>query len=69
MPASYPKGLPITGLDAVPEDVIVFHAGTVQKRRSTPLASGDRVLAVTARGDDLGTARFPRLRWHRKDSF
>ena len=54
-PASYPKGLPITGLDAVPEDVMVFHAGTAVKDGQL-VTSGGRVLAVTARGDDLGTA-------------
>ncbi|MFZ1399531.1 MAG: phosphoribosylamine--glycine ligase, partial [Candidatus Promineifilaceae bacterium] len=54
-PASYPKGLPITGLDTVPEDVLVFHAGTAQKDGQL-VTSGGRVLAVTARGDDLGTA-------------
>ncbi|MCB8977666.1 MAG: phosphoribosylamine--glycine ligase [Ardenticatenaceae bacterium] len=54
-PASYPKGLPITGLDALPEDVMVFHAGTAQKDGQL-VTNGGRVLAMTARGDDLGTA-------------
>ncbi len=54
-PASYPKGLPITGLDAVPEDVLLFHAGTAVQDGQF-VTSGGRVLAVTARGDDLGTA-------------
>ncbi|MCC6606621.1 MAG: phosphoribosylamine--glycine ligase [Anaerolineae bacterium] len=54
-PASYAKGLPITGLDALPEDVMVFHAGTAVKDGQL-VTSGGRVLAVTARGDDLGTA-------------
>ena len=30
-PGSYPKGLPITGLDTVPADAFVFHAGTKQE--------------------------------------
>ncbi len=54
-PASYPKGLSITGLDALPDDVMVFHAGTAQKDGQL-VTSGGRVLAVTARGDDLDTA-------------
>ncbi|MCA9946154.1 MAG: phosphoribosylformylglycinamidine cyclo-ligase, partial [Anaerolineales bacterium] len=54
-PASYPKGLPITGLDAVPEDVLVFHAGTAVQNEQL-VTHGGRVLAVTARGDDLDTA-------------
>lgn len=54
-PASYPKGLPITGLDSLPDDVMVFHAGTATKDGQL-VTSGGRVLAVTARGDDLATA-------------
>lgn len=54
-PASYPKGLPITGLNGLPEDVMVFHAGTAMKEGQL-VTSGGRVLAVTAWGDDLGTA-------------
>jgi phosphoribosylamine--glycine ligase/phosphoribosylformylglycinamidine cyclo-ligase len=54
-PASYPKGLPITGLDALPEDVLVFHAGTARQNGQL-VTSGGRVLAVTARGADLATA-------------
>ena len=54
-PASYAKGLPITGLDALPEDVILFHAGTAVQDGQL-VSSGGRVLAVTARGNDLATA-------------
>ncbi len=54
-PASYPKGLPITGMDALPDDVMVFHAGTARKDDQL-VTSGGRVLAVTARGEDLDTA-------------
>lgn len=54
-PASYPKGLPITGLDALPEEVMVFHASTSQKNGQL-ITNGGRVLAVTARGNDLATA-------------
>ena len=54
-PGSYPKGLPISGLDAVPEDVIVFHAGTKQENGRI-VTSGGRVLAVSAVGDNVQTA-------------
>lgn len=54
-PGNYPKGLPISGLDAVPDDVIVFHAGTAQADGHI-VTNGGRVLCVTARGDDVETA-------------
>lgn len=53
-PASYPKGLPISGLDAV-NDAIVFHAGTALKDGQT-VTSGGRVLSVSALGDDMDAA-------------
>ncbi len=54
-PGSYPKGLPITGLDSVPDYAIVFHAGTTLENGQV-VTSGGRVLAVSARGEDLETA-------------
>lgn len=54
-PGSYPKGLPIAGLDSVPDDVIVFHAGTKLADEQV-VTSGGRVLAVSARGENLETA-------------
>ncbi len=54
-PGSYPKGLPITGPDNVPDDVVVFHAGTKQENDQI-VTSGGRVLAVSALGDDVETA-------------
>ncbi len=54
-PGSYPKGLPITGLDAVPQDVLVFHAGT-KMQGNRVVTNGGRVLAVSALGNDLATA-------------
>ncbi|MBE2225138.1 MAG: phosphoribosylamine--glycine ligase, partial [Anaerolineae bacterium] len=53
-PDSYPKGLPITGLNDV-TDAIIFHAGTAQENGQI-VTSGGRVLCVTALGDDLETA-------------
>ncbi len=55
-PASYRKGLPITGLGDLPEDLTVFHAGTTFKDGQT-FTSGGRVLTVTARGTTINDAR------------
>lgn len=57
-PGSYEKGTKIKGLDALPEDSMnmVFHAGT-KAEAGKILASGGRVLNVTARGDSLQEAR------------
>jgi phosphoribosylamine---glycine ligase len=54
-PGAYQKGLPITGLDTVPDDVQVFHAGTLGET-SNIATNGGRVLAVTATGNDLPSA-------------
>jgi phosphoribosylamine--glycine ligase len=57
-PATYPKGLPITGLDqaAALSDVKVFHAGTAS-REGQIITNGGRVLGVTALGPNLQIAR------------
>lgn len=54
-PASYPKGLPITGLDQV-RDSIVFHAGTALQDGKV-VTNGGRVLGITALGKDIAEAR------------
>lgn len=54
-PAKYETGLPISGLDNVPEDVTVFHAGT-KFDNGTFYTAGGRVLGITALGTDLKTA-------------
>jgi phosphoribosylamine--glycine ligase len=58
--AGYPEqpvlGEEITGLDRVPADVEVTHAGTVQ-RDGHLLTSGGRVLGVAGLGDDPDSAR------------
>lgn len=54
-PASYPKGLPIEGLNEV-QDALVFHAGTAVKDGAI-VTSGGRVLGVTALGRDIAEAR------------
>jgi len=57
-PGSYQKGSAIGGLDSVPEDSMnmVFHAGT-SAREGQVVASGGRVLNVTARGANLSEAQ------------
>ncbi len=57
-PGSYEKGTSIKGLDALPEDSfnMVFHAGTAEKDGGI-VATGGRVLNVTARGATLAEAR------------
>jgi phosphoribosylamine--glycine ligase len=56
-PGEYPKGLPITGIDAAESegDVQVFHAGTATKEGKLVTAGG-RVLGVTAIDRDLKSA-------------
>ena len=57
-PGEYAKGSVINGLDALPENSsnMVFHAGTA-KSGGQIIASGGRVLNVTARGATLAEAR------------
>jgi phosphoribosylamine--glycine ligase len=57
-PGGYRKGTRIGGLDGLPEDSrhMVFHAGTAQ-RDGGIIATGGRVLNVTARGTTLREAR------------
>jgi phosphoribosylamine--glycine ligase len=55
-PESSSKGDPITGLDAVPDDVEVTHAGTAWTEAGLVTAGG-RVLNVTALGPDPAAAR------------
>lgn len=55
-PGSYPKGLPIDGLDQV-KDALVFHAGTALDADGRMLTNGGRVLGVTALGESIAEAR------------
>ena len=57
-PGNYQTGFPIQGLDALPPEIMVFHAGT--RQGPTPdvtLTDGGRVLTVVAKGDSIGQAR------------
>jgi len=55
-PGTHRTGLPISGLDDVPADVLVFHAGTAA-RGVHLVTAGGRVLNVVGRGADLADAR------------
>jgi len=57
-PGSYQTGLPISGMNEVDRDIMVFHAGT--REGAAPgevVTSGGRVLTVVAAGKDLTEAR------------
>lgn len=55
-PGSYETGKEISGLEAVEDDVVVFHAGTKQAGDKLATAGG-RVLGVTAVGASIDEAR------------
>ena len=56
-PGRYETGKPITGLDDLDPDVLVFHAGTALDAAGNVVTSGGRVLTVVGLGADLATAR------------
>ena len=57
-PVSYKTGYPITGLEDVDRDVLVFHAGTKSgSRPGEVLTGGGRVLTVVAMGRTVDEAR------------
>ncbi len=47
-PGGYRTGLPITGLDALPPDILPFHAGTAFDKDGNLMTNGGRVLALCA---------------------
>ena len=55
-PSSYPKGLEITGLDSLSQDIVVFHAGTAVKDNKL-VTNGGRVLNICAKGRSLEETR------------
>lgn len=55
-PDAYETGMTITGLDAIPPDATVFHAGTARSD-GVVRTSGGRVMAVSALGETVGSAR------------
>jgi phosphoribosylamine--glycine ligase len=57
-PGSYETGFPITGLDDLDKDILVFHAGTrVGSEPGEVLTNGGRVLTIVALGRTLAEAR------------
>jgi phosphoribosylamine--glycine ligase len=56
-PETSSSGDVITGLDAVPGDVWVTHAGTSRSDAGAVVTAGGRVLSVTALGADAAAAR------------
>jgi phosphoribosylamine---glycine ligase len=57
-PGNYQTGFPITGLDKVDKDIMVFHAGTkIGSEPGQVLTNGGRVLTVVALGKTVAEAR------------
>ncbi|NOQ17802.1 MAG: phosphoribosylamine--glycine ligase, partial [Dehalococcoidales bacterium] len=57
-PGSYQTGFPISGLDNLDKDIMVFHAGTrVGPTPGQVLSNGGRVLTVAATGKNTTEAR------------
>ena len=56
-PGSFKKGLTISGLDDVDNDIMVFHAGTKIDSSGKIVTDGGRVLTVVALGKNLAEAR------------
>lgn len=55
-PGEITKGDIISGLDKVPEGVLVFHCGTKTDEQGNFVTAGGRVLSITATGDSLEEA-------------
>jgi phosphoribosylamine--glycine ligase len=56
-PGNYKTGFPITGLDKLDKEILVFHAGTRLGEKSQVYTDGGRVLTVTATGKNMAEAR------------
>jgi phosphoribosylamine--glycine ligase len=56
-PASSSSGDPISGLDRVPDNIEVTHAGTAGRLDGAIVTAGGRVLNVTALGENMEEAR------------
>lgn len=50
-------GVPISGLDQVPDDILVFHAGTGFNNDGKIVTTSGRVLSIVAKGKSLEEAR------------
>ncbi len=57
-PGNYQTGFPITGLDELEDDILVFHAGTRRGREAGQIyTDGGRVLTMVAKGRTIAEAR------------
>jgi phosphoribosylamine--glycine ligase len=56
-PGSYKTGFPISGLDDLDKDIMVFHARTKVGGKGEVLTGGGRVLTIVAKGKNLEEAR------------
>ncbi|HJX13863.1 MAG TPA: phosphoribosylamine--glycine ligase [Dehalococcoidales bacterium] len=56
-PGTYRTGFPVSGLEDVDAEVMVFHAGTRVSPEGQIMTAGGRVLTVAATGRDLAEAR------------
>ena len=56
-PEHYQKGMVMSGLDDVEDDVVLAHAGTKLDENADVVTAGGRVIAVTALGPDITQAR------------
>jgi len=57
-PGSYQTGFPISGLNDVDKDILVFHAGTkIGNKPGQVLTGGGRVLSIVAMGTTIAEAR------------
>lgn len=56
-PEHYQKGMVMSGLDDVDNDVVLAHAGTKLDENADVVTAGGRVIAVTALGPDITQAR------------
>jgi len=67
-PGKYETGYEITGLNHIPDDITVFHAGTARNGAAF-VTNGGRVLGVTAIGNSLARASSRAYEGVRKISF
>ena len=56
-PGHYKTGLPISGLDKLEKDLLVFQAGTTPGQNGQILTNGGRVLTVVSKGKTTDEAR------------
>jgi phosphoribosylamine--glycine ligase len=68
-PDRYKIGVPITGVDRIDPECLVFHSGTERDSDGRLLTTGGRVLCVVTKGRDLSEARAVAFHEMQKVSF